>query len=96
MPAVPDYAEVARDTRIIEWLRQCLSGHARVNTASSRCVRRALVLPVAPSPERGEITDKGSINQRAILRHHVDRLVDLYRAVPPPHVAVVDVEESQS
>lgn len=96
MPAVPDYAEVARDTRIIEWLRQCLSGHARVNTASSRCVRRALVLPVAPSPERGEITDKGSINQRAILRHHVDRLVDLYRAVPPPYVAVIDVEESQS
>ena len=96
MSSVPDYAELARDARIVDWLRGCLSGHARANTASSRCVRRALVLPVAPSPERGEITDKGSINQRAILRHHVDRLVDLYRAVPPPHVAVIDVEGIQA
>jgi len=91
---VPDYAELASDPRLIAWLKERLAVHARANTASSRCVRRALFLPVAPSLDRGEITDKGSINQRAVLKHHVDRLVDLYRATPPPHVADIDVSTS--
>jgi feruloyl-CoA synthase len=31
-----------------------------------------------PSIDRGEITDKGSINQRAVLRHRADRVEELY------------------
>jgi feruloyl-CoA synthase len=48
------------------------------------------VLPVPPSLDRGEITDKGSINQRAILRHHAGLVADLYAQAPGAHVAVVD------
>ena len=66
----PTCAELAGDERLIAWLRQQLAAHARANPASSRCVRRARILPVAPSLDRGEITDKGSINQRAVLRNH--------------------------
>lgn len=92
----PDHGELARDMRLVEWIRQRLSAHACANAASSRCIRRALILPVAPSLDRGEITDKGSINQRAVLRHHAERLVELYRAVPPPHVAVIEAGGLQS
>ncbi len=80
----------------LEWLRQRLTAHARINPASTRCVRRALILPVAPSLDRGEITDKGSINQRAVLRHHAELVTKLYSAEPPAHVAVIEVDESHS
>ncbi len=81
---------------LVEWLRQRLTAHARINPASTRCVRRAMILPVAPSLDRGEITDKGSINQRAVLRHHAELVAELYSAEPPAHVAVIEAEECHS
>ena len=95
-PGTPDFARLAADARLIEWLRQRLTAHARMNPASTRCVRRALILPVAPSLDRGEITDKGSINQRAVLRHHADLVAKLYSAEPTAHVAVIEVDESHA
>jgi len=44
-------------------------------TGSSTRVARMLVLVDPPSIDRGEITDKGSINQRAVLSHR-DALVE--------------------
>ena len=95
-PGTPSCAQLAGDARLVEWLRQRLTAHARINPASTRCVRRALILPVAPSLDRGEITDKGSINQRAVLRHHAELVAKLYSAEPPAHVAVIEVDESHS
>jgi feruloyl-CoA synthase len=88
--ATPDWATLAQDPRLITQLRERLAAHAHANPASTRCARRALVLPVPPSLDRGEITDKGSINQRAILRHHAALVADLYADAPGAHVAVVD------
>jgi feruloyl-CoA synthase len=92
LAAAPDYTELAADQRLVAWLQQRLLAHARANPASSRCVLRALILPEAPSLDRGEITDKGSINQRAVLRHHAKCVAELYSNVPPAHVAVIDLE----
>ena len=41
-----------------------------------------MVLDEAPSLDAGEMTDKGSINQRAVLRRRT-RLVDELYADPP-------------
>jgi feruloyl-CoA synthase len=90
----PGLAELAREPRLIAWLRQKLAAHARANPASTRCVRRALILPVTPSLDHGEITDKGSINQRAILRNNSRCVAELYSAAPPAHVA--DIEQGSS
>jgi feruloyl-CoA synthase len=85
----PTCAELASDARLVAWLRTQLGEHARANPASSRCVRRARILPVAPSLDRGEITDKGSINQRAVLRHHAQLVADLYAQAPSEQVAII-------
>jgi feruloyl-CoA synthase len=42
---------------------------ARGATGSATRVARWLVLDAPPSSDRGEITDKGTINQRAVLQH---------------------------
>ena len=85
----PSRADLACNAALVGWLRDVLCEHARAHPASSRCVRRALFLPDAPSPERGEVTDKGSINQRAVLRQHAARVSELFLDQPPAHVAVI-------
>jgi len=92
LAAPPDYSDLAAEPRLVSWLQQRLTAHARAHSASSRCVRRALILPEAPSPDRGEITDKGSINQRAVLRRHAECVAELYSPIPPAHVAVIEME----
>ena len=47
-------------------------------TGSATRVARAVVLAEPPSIDKGEITDKGSINQRAVLAHRDADVVRLY------------------
>jgi len=47
-------------------------------SGSSTWVARALVLAEPPSIDKGEITDKGSINQRAVLTHRDADVVRMY------------------
>ena len=60
--------------------------NVRAATGSASRPRRAIVLESPPSLDAGEVTDKGSLNQRAILEHR-QALVDvLYAELPPPNV----------
>jgi len=91
-PGSMDRTELASDERLLGWIRQRLTAHARANPAVTRGVRRACLLPVAPSLDRGEITDKGSINQRAVLRHHADLVSALHSPVRSAHIVIIDIE----
>jgi len=46
--------------------------------ATESRVRRALILDDVPSFDRGEITEKGSLNQRAMRANNADAIVQLY------------------
>ena len=52
---------------------------------------RALLLAEPPSVDAGEITDKGSINQKAVLRRRAALVDALYGAGPP--VRLIDIQE---
>ena len=49
------------------------------STGSSNRVARALVMEEPPSLDAGEMTDKGSSNQRAVLARRKDLVEELYR-----------------
>jgi feruloyl-CoA synthase len=53
------------------------------STGSSNRIARMALLTEPPSLDVGEITDKGSINQRAVLRHRA-AVVDATYATPAP------------
>jgi feruloyl-CoA synthase len=55
-----------------------LDSLARGATGTSNRVARALLLEEPPSIDAHEVTDKGSINQRAILTHRVALVEELY------------------
>jgi feruloyl-CoA synthase len=55
-------------------------------TGSSTRITRAVLLDTPLSIDRGEVTDKGSINQRAVLDHRAGLIEQLYAPAPPADV----------
>lgn len=60
-------------------IRARLTFHNAAHPESSRRVGRALLMSEPPSIDAGEITDKGYINQRAVLSRRADLVERLYR-----------------
>ncbi|HEU5020363.1 MAG TPA: feruloyl-CoA synthase [Bryobacteraceae bacterium] len=71
-------------------IRGALNTLALSATGSSTLVRRAVILTPSPSMEAGEMTDKGSLNQRAIRENRASLVAALYAVEPPAHVICVD------
>lgn len=69
-----------------------LRSFAQRSTGSSNSVTRALLMAEPPSLDRGEITDKGSINQRRVLSARVAFVDDVHAEQPPPRVIIVSPE----
>jgi feruloyl-CoA synthase len=55
-------------------------------------VARAVLTAEPPSLDAGEMTDKGSLNQRAVLARRVALVEALYAAPPAPDVIGIGEE----
>jgi feruloyl-CoA synthase len=63
-----------------------LESFAAQATGNSNRVERAMLLEEPPSLDAGEITDKGSLNQRVILDRRADLVEELYAPHPSQRV----------
>ena len=81
--ATPTFEAIATSNAVREHVRVCLQRHARLHPASSKRIQRAMLLPTAPSLDAGEITDKGSLNVRAILARRAGEVARLYDPADP-------------
>lgn len=79
-------ADVLRHHSVISEMRGLLDTFAAQATGSASRVVRALLLEEPPSLDTGEMTDKGSLNQRAVLTRRKALVDDLYADVPPATV----------
>jgi feruloyl-CoA synthase len=77
-------AEVLASAPVQAHFQKVLNGLAAQATGSASRVARALLLSEPPSIDKGEVTDKGSINQRAVLKHR-DALVQALHDGQAPH-----------
>ena len=84
-----DAADVSSDPRVLDEVRARLMALAASSTGSSNRVCRAILLAEPPSLDAGEMTDKGSINQRAVLTRRADLVTELYAAEPSPRGLVI-------
>jgi feruloyl-CoA synthase len=80
---------VPQDTPPEGGLQALLASLAASATGSSTLVRRAALIDTPLSIDAGEVTDKGSLNQRAALRHRADRVAHLFADPPPSYVVVL-------
>jgi feruloyl-CoA synthase len=66
-----------------------LKAHGEAYPGNSTRVERAILLAAPLSFDHGEITDKGSVNQRAVLQRRNASVNDLYQPMAPPQVLIV-------
>ena len=90
-PALPhgDIAAAASDPLVRQAFRERFCKLLSVSTGSSTRITRAILLDTPLSIDRGEVTDKGSINQRAVLEHQGPLIEQLYSPTPASHVITV-------
>ena len=81
-------AGLVADPRIRAEFARRLDVFVAASRGSSGQIRRAVLLAEPPSLDIGEMTDKGSINQRAVLANRAGLVEELYAAVPPRHVII--------
>ncbi len=69
--------------------RDALRTFAQGGTGSATRVMRAILLREPPDIDSGEVTDKGSLNQRAVLARRAALVEDLYADPVPAHVIAI-------
>jgi feruloyl-CoA synthase len=74
LPLSVTLSEVLQHPKVTAYFQQLLNTLAAQATGSANRVARMVLLSESPSIDKGEVTDKGSINQRAVLKHR-DALV---------------------
>ncbi len=77
--AVP---ELAANEKVREALRAGLAAYNSENPGSSTRIKRVLILTEPPVVDANEITDKGYINQRAVLERRVNLVETLFSDDP--------------
>jgi len=85
-------AEVLAQTEVRGVFQERLDSFASAGTGSSTRIERAILLDTPPSIEVQEITDKGSINQKAVLGNRAALVEDLYREPIPAHLLTLTKE----
>jgi feruloyl-CoA synthase len=87
--------DATADARVVAEFARLLDSFVAASTGTSNRVTRMILLAEPPSLDIGEMTDKGSINQRAVLAHRQALVDDLYAAASPRHVIVADRQTAQ-
>jgi feruloyl-CoA synthase len=74
-------------------LKPLVESFACTATGISTCLRRAIVMDLPPSMDAGELTDKGSISQKAVLRNRAALVEELYAGSPRVIEAIREEEK---
>jgi feruloyl-CoA synthase len=84
----PDAAlqALVTDPNVSAAFSRLLDGFVASSTGTSNRIPRMILLADPPSLDIGEMTDKGSINQRAVLTHRAALVEELYAEKPSPRV----------
>jgi feruloyl-CoA synthase len=87
-----DPAAVAGCDAVVEAVRRGLASYNTQPGGASARIARVLLLTELPSLDAGEITDKGYINQRAVLDRRTADVQRLYELRPAP--GVIEIPEA--
>jgi feruloyl-CoA synthase len=86
--AATEPASFARAPEVLAAVRRGIAAHNRDNPATSTRIARVRLMAEPPSIDANEITDKGYINQRAVLERRTDLVHELYADPPGSEVMV--------
>ena len=78
MAADSPLADVLSSEPVLAQFQTVINELAKTATGSANRIARMCLLSEPPTIDKGEITDKGSINQRAVLSHRADTVAALH------------------
>ena len=78
LPADAPLADVLVHPGVVAQFQKIVDKLAESATGSANRIARMCLLAEPPTIDRGEITDKGSINQRAVLMYRADTVAALH------------------
>ena len=84
--STPEALAILQHENVVGAFTDLLESFAAQSTGASNRIERAILLDEPPALDHGEITDKGSLNQRAILDHRSALVDELYAENPPSRV----------
>ncbi len=88
-PECQSTAELVSHPEIRARFQSLLDDIAAMATGSSNRIKRAVLLAEPPSADANEVTDKGSINQRAVLDYRAALVEEIYVEPPTPRVLML-------
>ena len=88
VPEMGTPAEIVAHPVVRARFQILLEDVARMATGSASRIRRAVLLEEPPSADAHEVTDKGSINQGAVLDHRAALVEEIYKE-PPSNLILV-------
>jgi feruloyl-CoA synthase len=71
-------ADVLGSAPVLAHFQKIINELAKTATGSANRIARMCLLSEPPTIDKGEITDKGSINQRSVLSHRADTVSALH------------------
>ncbi len=89
LPTSASAHDVCTHPIVVERIRALMTTHAAKNTGGSTLLPRIALLFEPLSIDVGEVTDKGSVNQRAVIAHRAALVEDLFAAVPSARILVL-------
>ncbi len=81
-------ADILASAGVQEKFKSLLAAFNRAAGGSSGRFARIILMDDPPSLDTGELTDKGSINQRVALAYRADMVEELYAETPTPRTIV--------
>ena len=85
-----DAGKLIKAPDVVDHIRRGLAAHNARNPGSASAIRRVLLSLDPPSIDADEITDKGYINQRAVIEHRKEMVAKLYARAVEPEVIILE------
>ncbi|HEX5150395.1 MAG TPA: feruloyl-CoA synthase [Parafilimonas sp.] len=86
LTGLKETADVIHHPLVTEKLQKVLEEIARESTGSATLVKRAILADFDLSMDKGEVSDKGTINQRSVIQNHPDIVEQLYAKTPAENI----------
>ena len=90
LPAAASASDIVVHPAVRGKFQALLNELAAASTGSSNRIARAILMSEPPAIDAHEITDKGSINQGAVLKNRAALVLDLYS--PRPSARVISIQ----
>ena len=89
-------AQLAENQKVRDFVRKGLQAYNKTHNSNSMRIDRFTLLPDTPIIDFGEITDKGYINQRAVVQRRAAIIERLYSDTNDKDIILVDSPEQKT